>query len=110
MLNTDIFGLTKRGDDFRKFSDHLEKYTARRLTYDSGSINAFRGVLAKSDFYTYWGIPIACANDSKLALGIDQLNVGLARGLNWTPSSIDGRPTYLSRTFPRWSWAGWKGC
>jgi hypothetical protein len=87
-----------------EFFDHLEEYTKRHLTYDSDSLNAFRGLLAISYFHTFWGVPIARMDSD----GKDYFNISFARGLWWRKDFRHG--SLLRRTkFPRWSWAGWAG-
>ncbi|OBT98557.2 hypothetical protein VE01_03590 [Pseudogymnoascus verrucosus] len=97
------------------FFDTLHHYKSRDLTYESDSLNAFQGLLAKSSFRNIWGVPIACDPDREEAA----LSIGFARGLWWeNPGNnwsdvLKAEETYVSYTrrpsFPSWSWAGWGG-
>jgi hypothetical protein len=111
-LSVNIFEDTGPGPELRKFSDHLRQYTSRHLTLDSDALNAFRGFLARSKFWTYYGIPIAPIDSSTFIKTRIELDIGFARGLFWLPQGRGGwRFKSLSRrsSFPSWSWAGWKG-
>jgi hypothetical protein len=118
VLSADIFGHTADVVDYdrprtplRKFADHVTQYTGRNLTYEMDIMNAFRGLLAKSQFHNYYGIPIA-ASDWEEAKSPEDFDYGFARGLFWMPNySGHGGRISLSRreNFPSWSWVGWKG-
>ncbi|KFY36285.1 hypothetical protein V494_05162 [Pseudogymnoascus sp. VKM F-4513 (FW-928)] len=97
------------------FFDTLHHYKSRDLTFESDSLNAFQGLLAKSSFRNIWGVPIACDPDQEETA----LSIGFARGLWWeNPGNnwsdvLKAEETYVSYTrrpsFPSWSWAGWGG-
>jgi hypothetical protein len=40
------------------FVRQLSAYTKRVLSYDSDRLNAFRGLLSRSQVSSYWGVPI----------------------------------------------------
>ncbi len=90
------------------FYDRLE-YSKRNLSYDSDILDGFRGVLRRSSFAIYWGIPFTLRNSSVDA------NIGLALGLlwmrrpQWTISShiqtAWRRRSSRRPGFPTWSWA-----
>jgi len=113
VLSADIFGDTQPGPELRKFADHVKHYTCRDLTFDSDVLDAFRGILSKSKFPNYYGIPIAPRDDPpNTAMSTKDLNMGFARGLYWLPKKTSRwRFVSLSRRerFPSWSWVGWKG-
>ena len=112
ILGMNVFGGTPQGPELRKFAEHLSQYTSRYLTYDSDALNAFRGYLARSKFWTFYGIPIAPTDSSTFSKTRVELDLGFARGLFWFPQHRGGwRFNSLSRryNFPSWSWAGWKG-
>ena len=89
------------------FRDRLT-FTKRALTYESDVLDAFRGILSRSSFQTFWGVPIAPHNSA-----IDP-DVGFALGLLWVrrperslprhlPSG-QGAPYRRREEFPTWSW------
>ncbi|ERF69029.1 hypothetical protein EPUS_08379 [Endocarpon pusillum Z07020] len=110
-----------------EFWSRVEQYTARQLTYPSDALNAFRGILARAAYFSYWGVPIMIKPcESEYAASSD-LNAGFAFGLAWhgamdktwwdgrhdgvdeqEPGSATGSYSRC-RDFPSWSWAGWKG-
>jgi hypothetical protein len=96
----------------RKFADHISKYSARQLTVEGDIMNAFRGLLKRSSFHNYYGIPIA-SGDSQVIEKDEEFNVGFAQGLYWiTGNGIDGdiAGSLIRRPdFPSWSWMGWRG-
>jgi hypothetical protein len=90
------------------FHDRLE-YSKRNLTYETDILNAFRGILHRSSFVTFWGIPVIPSNSD-----VDP-NVGFALGFLWIKrpkwtTSRHIRTTYRAiastrrRGFPTWSW------
>jgi hypothetical protein len=115
-LSADIFGYTGHIGDvprtpLMKFAEHVAQYTSRHLTYENDVMDAFRGLLAKSPFHSYYGIPIA-PSDFTEARSIEDFNLGFARGLFWLPGGwyYGGRfLTIRRKNFPSWSWVGWKG-
>ena len=92
----------------------IEQYTARDLSYDQDSLNAFTGILKRfckaSPTKTYveeivhhiWGLPFRCIRTPGSLVGT-QINV-------FWRHKVDGHsaPT-LRKAFPSWSWAGWSG-
>lgn len=112
-LSAEIFGLDRWRDvgsktEFRQLADHITGYTARIPTYQDDAPDAFRGILTRSPFHSYYGIPIAPSDGSKVLETSKDFNIGFARGLYWFPRVPS---TLLSRhsKFPSWSWTGWKG-
>lgn len=89
------------------FYDRLQ-YSKRNLSFERDILDGFRGVLQRSSFVTYWGIPITLPNS-----GIDP-NVGLALGFLWmrrprrsiSPHLRTAQRKQISRRhgFPTWSW------
>jgi hypothetical protein len=89
------------------------------MTYDSDSINAFQGILARLPYFNVWGIPVALTSTGFQELNDRKYDMGFVRGLMW---ENPGEPydDRWSRTkkflhfrrlpqFPSWSWAGWAG-
>ncbi|PVH88634.1 HET-domain-containing protein [Cadophora sp. DSE1049] len=83
-------------------------FSQRTLSYESDILDAFRGILNRSPFFTFWGVPIT---PPKAAM---DPHTGLALGLLWTrtPSWAISRhlvsrkePPRIRRVnFPTWSW------
>lgn len=121
-ISADIFGLARFGgkpsSELRELADHIREYTGRNLTVQDDALNAFRGMLMRSYFHSYFGIPLAFSNSQVLT---DQdseqdWNRAFARGLYWTPDyerekgNGAERGSLSRRTdFPSWSWCGWRG-
>lgn len=101
------------------FRTHLASYSSRSLSYNSDAINAFRGILARSDHPTFYGIPFLFGGETSYTLARDP-NFRFVCALSWEPiyqppcidnSSKNGEDGHLIRRkeFPSWSWAGWIG-
>ncbi|KAI9685665.1 MAG: hypothetical protein M1822_004225 [Bathelium mastoideum] len=85
------------------------EYSKRDLTSEADRLNAFRGVLRRSPFITFWGIPVKRQKSNTDA------NIGFALGLLWLKRPGRTFPEHLQtqrRTnsvrrsgFPTWSWA-----
>jgi hypothetical protein len=63
-FRTDVFdvNLTTTGQKLTglwEFFDNLRHYKSRELKQDSDSLNAFQGLLTRSDFKNIWGVPVA---------------------------------------------------
>ena len=120
-LSAEIFGLERTEEDLhpssvspelRELADHIRAYTTRNLTYEDDALDAFRGVLRRSHFPTYYGIPIAPNDISEIGENAKDFNIGFARGLYWLPLRTGGGgriPLSRRSKFPSWSWVGWKG-
>jgi hypothetical protein len=88
-------------------------FSQRTLTYESDFLDAFRGILNRSPFVTFWGIPI-----TPLKAAMD-VHTGLALGLLWTrkpdwaiPRHLESskeRPRTRRLNFPTWSWTSITG-
>ncbi|KAI6084285.1 heterokaryon incompatibility protein-domain-containing protein [Hypoxylon rubiginosum] len=78
--------------------NQISEYTRRELSYETDSLDAFKGVLAsyetnkKIPINHLWGIPVQGESKSSLSLLWYHKNVATRR-----PG------------FPSWSWAGWAG-
>ncbi|KAK6212603.1 hypothetical protein LQW54_005189 [Pestalotiopsis sp. IQ-011] len=124
-----------RGQD-EKWSDppllvleqQIDTYLQRQLTYDSDGLNAFRGVAARSELKSYWGIPFVVGKGCQIPYDTkDQSKVAAAvsaafmRGLSWVPYYDDPwrhmvapprDPTVPVTTrrdsMPTWSWVSLK--
>jgi hypothetical protein len=69
-----------------KLANHINKYSARNLTYEKDTVGAFRRILPRSPFHTFYGIPIAPDDDGSPATSTVCYNIGFTRGLWWAPS------------------------
>jgi hypothetical protein len=109
------FGHAAPGPDLRQLAQHLQEYSRRSLTCHSDNLNAFRGLLGRSGFPSYFGIPVAPVDCWTSIVSMRKspikVHIGMARGLYWTPVRSMGKWSPLLRIpeFPSWSWAGWKG-
>ncbi|OJJ73705.1 hypothetical protein ASPBRDRAFT_513854 [Aspergillus brasiliensis CBS 101740] len=99
------------------FRTHLSHYSSRNLSYNSDAINAFRGILARSDYPTYYGIPFLFGGESCYTLASNP-DFRFACALAWEPiyqppriGTSNGDDGHLNQRseFPSWSWAGWIG-
>lgn len=114
-----------RLETYAKFARQVEQFTARELSYEKDSLNAFIGVLnyytngqgPKSlPFHTHMGLPCN-AEPSKY---IQPLLPGDAQPSNHTPQLLRSLlwehnrflnrvPPKRRRGYPSYSWAGWAG-
>ncbi|KAL9071471.1 MAG: hypothetical protein Q9161_004188 [Pseudevernia consocians] len=103
-LDGTLFGVDSYKDLWR---DRLE-YSKRNLSRATDELDPSRGILRRSSFVTFWGVPIVPETSDI------NPNVGFALGLLWTPrpscqwaSPLITRQN-LSRSrrpgFPTWSW------
>ncbi|KAK5655511.1 hypothetical protein OQA88_5782 [Cercophora sp. LCS_1] len=83
--------------------------------YPTDILDAFKGILSKAPFFSYWGIPIAIYDTAPECnqLSPREIELGFLRCLLWSPS-FDykkgfGVPLTRRQGFPSWTWAGWKG-
>ncbi|KAF2434979.1 hypothetical protein EJ08DRAFT_722207 [Tothia fuscella] len=99
--------------EFSDFRELVIPYTNRELSYDSDTLNAFKGVLkafasADPPVHSAWGLPIRLANPSRSWESASAMGTRLAEtfalGLAW-----EMRDAKRRTEFPSWSWAGWKG-
>ena len=98
--------------EYNKFAElrsHLERYTARELSYESDSMIAFNGILreyARQEprIDHYWGLPI---NHPRVdSPPFSAFTVSLA----WIHTKLHKkRPAHRRYEFPSFSWAGWDG-
>ncbi|KAI2488511.1 HET domain containing protein [Pyrenophora tritici-repentis] len=63
-------------EDTNDLFDQIEEYSSRSLTHKEDALNAFRGLLNRSRFYTYYGIPIVPLNTESDQLGqLENMNL-----------------------------------
>ena len=98
----------------QSFSQYLmavEEYSARELSYDQDSLNAFQGIIRRFSkrnipILDIWGISYPASGDRK------ERESYLADSLCWshTRSCWEDFGTPRRRPeFPSWSWSGWAG-
>jgi hypothetical protein len=93
-IDTDIFQV-KRSSRFTllgKTTHHITEYSNRSLTYEKDTLDAFRGILLKGPFDSFYGI-IIMPNDHHISIGSD---TGFAIGLWWTPALVEWPKKYTS--------------
>ena len=71
------------------------------MSYDEDGLDAFRGILARSDWTTYWGIPIDYDRVSTIVRDAD-ITYSFANMLCWSGTRLRRR-----KALPSWSWTGW---
>ncbi|KAK4211612.1 hypothetical protein QBC37DRAFT_319890, partial [Rhypophila decipiens] len=86
---------------------HIEVYSRRELTYEVDRLNAFRGLLSRSGFASYHGLPLYTPPFRGLDAPTSRnFDFAFARGLFWQPPGPDRKAVFREpwRGFPRWSW------
>jgi hypothetical protein len=112
-LGQDLFGPRLAGLVGALFRDRFN-FCQRQLTDENDILNAFRGILRRSPFVSFWGVPII-----PLPAKMDA-NIGFALGLLWRrrpswsvePHLVRGSSLSLATRrvdFPTWSWASVTG-
>lgn len=105
----------KSADNLVRYMGMVEQYTARTLTYDTDSLNAFTGIIRKFEtspkslgqISQIWGVPF-CDN----GLDNQKANDSFLDGLAWHHKASvceDGGRPRRRPGFPSWSWVGWAG-
>lgn len=100
-----------------KFAEQVQQYTARELSYEKDSLNAFIGVLnyytngqgPKSfPLHTHLGLP--CDAESSSVKKAGTITPQLLRSLLWEHDiSLNRVSPKRRREYPSYSWAGWAG-
>ena len=120
-----LTGRVRNIKPIERLSDHLRAFTKRRLSREDDILNTFRGILSRSSFRTFYGIPVQVSFPTNISdlLTTQEVPGVFLWGLLWEPIpkiQTEGGG-YLSRHrwaceslsrrsgFPSWSWAGWKG-
>lgn len=105
-----------RGDTTLSFWNEVERFTARELSYETDSFNAFMGVAnyykngqgsQSSPLHTYIGLPL----DSGICSSTEQpssYGPDFVASLLWE-NSREQVPPKRRRGFPSYSWVGWEG-
>lgn len=124
--STDLETFATKDASFHQVQRLVEQFTARRLSFDADSLNAFLGVLryfeTNHDVYHIWGIPFVVHPtmvshhprhaDAYLVDGLCWRHVHSCWGDKGPEPGADGGERRRPRRragFPSWSWAGWEG-
>ncbi len=102
---------------YRKFVRQVEQFTARELSYEKDSLNAFirglnyyKGGQGPESFplYTHMGLP--CNSEPSNAMDAYAYTPQLLRSLIWRhEASLNRKPPSRRQGYPSYSWAGWAG-
>lgn len=93
---------------FQEYLSAVRDYSARDLSYEADSLNAFRGIIHRysnleEPVFTIWGLPYPAQGDKYRYFYL---------GLTWAHTAKcwenSTRPQRRQR-FPSWTWAGWSG-
>ena len=85
---------------------HVQRFTARNLTYETDSLSAFLVILNQyrnrsPSIYHFWGLPVNYP-------GIAQAPLALVISLCWQhPLGLNKDPPRRREASPSFSWAGW---
>ena len=113
----DSYYYTKR-ETLSRFQNEVERYTARELSYETDSLNAFQGMLnyyknghgpQSFPLYTHIGLPLNSGEStSAMVAYADSLRFVLS--LAWEHRiSLNPAPPRRRKGYPSFSWAGWAG-
>ena len=108
---------TKR-ETLSKSRNEVERFTARELSYETESLNAFQGMLnyyrnghgpQSFPLYTHLGLPLN-SGESPCAMEAYADTLQFALSLTWEHRiSLNSAPPRRRRGNPSFSWAGWAG-
>ena len=104
----ELRGQTVDADDIRNY---INTFNQRELTYSSDAFDAFRGILKKSRYHSYWGIPFG----GDLFQGAASRKIGLVESFLWSLLWCSDPDTQTHATvsrrsyFPTWSWLSLTG-
>jgi hypothetical protein len=84
--------------DISQYRSHVNQYTRRSLTFETGIVNAFAGIMAAIDDEFFWGVPYS----------------NFCKFLTWKvgkpPSGhIPDQRRVFDLSIPSWSWLSWRG-
>jgi hypothetical protein len=101
--------------NWNHFASILEMYSARQITKEADTLNAFLGVMShiqRSQPTTQLlrGLPFfqTCGETSRVVL-IDSLEELITAALSWHSCEDKFNSPQRQPTFPSWTWAGWSG-
>lgn len=88
---------------------HIARYMKRSLTYQHDALNAFKGILSRCSFHSYWGVPLITSQKEPSDETTSVSTSAFLLGLGWQVSRGTGQPSgtvQISRynTMPSWSW------
>ncbi|KAG6362399.1 hypothetical protein INS49_010629 [Diaporthe citri] len=93
---------------FQEYLSAVQDYSARDLSYDADSLNAFRGIIQRysnleEPVLSIWGLPYPARGDKYRYFYL---------GLTWAHTENNwenSRRPKRRQEFPSWTWAGWSG-
>lgn len=104
---------------FEVFRFHLGSYSERSLSFDSDSLNAFKGIIGHMRIKAIWGLPIGVElPNPKITNELISMSFALVLLHNICHKAGNGLTLAGSRVvflhdridcMPSWSWAGWRG-
>lgn len=110
-------GASPRKQTYERFAKQVEQSTARELTYEKDSLNAFIGVVnyytdgqgsESFPLYTYMGLP--CNPGFDTVTDFRAITHQFFRSLLWEHETSHNRgPPKRGQGCPSYSWAGWAG-
>ena len=62
-----LTGRVRSVKPIERLSDHLRAFTDRSLSREDDILNAFRGILARSSFRTFYGIPTLVSTNADIS-------------------------------------------
>jgi hypothetical protein len=100
--------LSQISEDPWLIQHRIAEYTARSLTFESDTVNAFLGILEhfrnpECSISHVWGVPVLWSSAAKWSA-----MEGFATGLCWIGFFPTTQVIERRFGFPSWSWAGWK--
>ncbi|KAJ9609114.1 hypothetical protein H2200_006885 [Cladophialophora chaetospira] len=100
------FRLAKSSD--ASFHDYVREYTSRSLSYPEDGLKAFKGMLARLEYRSYWGVPLVpdagwVSLDHTEPAACSQ---AFTRGLLWTCVGLSRGENVIVRRpgLPTWCW------
>lgn len=126
-LYTSVYDLLepKRDELVKELERNVTQYTARELSYQSDSLNAFMGILSQyrrgdRPINHFLGLPIFRIEKSRVkadmvpsffaSLVHDELAGTLIKSLHWEHDAQNNKvPPQRNRAFPSYTWVGWTG-
>lgn len=93
----------------KELETHIARYMMRSLTYQHDSLNAFKGILSRCSFHSYWGIPLITSpkglSDETASVSTNAFLLGLGWHISSHTEKYNGVGQSPRRnSMPSWSW------